>query len=236
MLLLPCMKSDERDAGTGDPLRTRLAWALAFTGEDLRKATPAALKQWAHDVLRSRQDEASGVHDGPDISGMSFEVFKDRDTFPHYTLRALRPLQREVQRGMNALDRGKPWKLPQLPTVVGLVPAKNDFAERHAGRADKSSRYVVRRYHGSFEATFFAGIADAILAGWSDVRRCAAPTCTRRFLPTHGRQRWCEPRCGSEVRWAKFAPKRKRDYRREYQQRIDKQLGGRKAKVRHRGK
>jgi hypothetical protein len=214
-----------------------MRWLLRFADADLPSLDRRALRQMALDVLRTPHADASGVEHSALTSAMVAEVHGDDATFPRGTLKALAPLQREVRDALKRLAAGKSWAWPVRPRKIGLVPARADVGEHDAGRATDASRHLVRRTHGSFEASFYASVDGILFAGWERVRVCAAPTCKpkRLFVPADPRQRYCSPECLRRTTWEKFAPTRKRDYKAEYDQRIAKRHGP-KVKARHRSR
>jgi hypothetical protein len=212
-----------------------MRWLLNFSAEDLASAAGRSLRSHGRKVLALRQEGASGVVLSDTTSAMLLEVEgAELGLEPwHYTKRVLAELQKELRRAIDALRQGRAWMVPAMPTKRGLVPAAADVEEWAAGRADDTSRYLVRRYQGSFEATFYAAVEDVLVERWEQVRECAAPTCKRLFLRADPRQRYCSSACSQKTCWENFAPTRTRDYKAEYAARIVKSHGP-NVKPRHR--
>ena len=123
---------------------------------------------------------------------------------------ALRDLQNEIRRGIQAVRDGR-WWVVKGPTQFGIA---------RWGR-------VVRKGHrgGGFRTLFLAITLDIVEAYWPEMRAC--PRCLAWFL-RQGKQMFCSPECGRKSRWARFAPGRpKRDYRAERERAVRKRTAPR---------
>ena len=246
---------------TGKPSEDQMRWVLGFAEADLSTLELERLRQMGRDAIQMTQEEALGISLGTLASslrhtsgksskdrwikyrrshrrtesqnGMLLEVWAGDSTFPRYTRATLKTLQVEVRECLRALVEGEAWPLPEVPVKEAIVPAVSDVGEHWAGRADDTSRYLVRRYHGTFAATFYAAIRDVLVVWWERLRLCEAPTCRRLFIRDDPRRRFCSPGCLQDTTWKKFAPTRVRDYKAEYAARVVKRHGP-KVKPRHR--
>ncbi len=93
---------------------------------------------------------------------------------------------------------------------------------------------LVRSYPGQLSVIFLAAAADVLVTWWPQLRRCKHAPCRAWFLPRHGRQVYHNADCSYKARWSKFASKRERNYREEYEKRLEreKKRGARSPKRR----
>jgi hypothetical protein len=148
-------------------------------------------------------------------------------------LDTVRALQRTLRDGLATLRAGHGWVLPSADETLLVPQEAPEDVEKPDPKFFPSD--LRREMTGPLEDVFILTAADALLTGWGAICVCAAPTCQNLFVPDDPRQKYCSPRCGQQTQWARFAPKRKRDYHAEYEARITRQLG-RKPKIRRRSR
>lgn len=192
-------------------------WILDVAQMDLSVASPSMLRRLARRAVAeaSGREGVRSVEYGAADSAMLLEVEGGSNTFPEATRSWLKARQREVSGCLEALLAGRGWQLPEAARVVGVMPIRNG---------------LVPRYSGSPRALLYSRVVDVLRERLSDIRRCVG--CGLLFVPHDGRQRFHSLRCGQATRWAKYSPRRKRDYSAEYRARVKKQTG--QTKIRRR--
>jgi hypothetical protein len=149
------------------------------------------------DLMNLREGEKHDIDlDAVNFAGCEETSFRRR--FPK-----LVSLQGQISRGLECLWAGKTWRLPPSPAME-LEPKEIE------GR-----RRIFGLYLGSFERNFLLAAVDEIIRAWSTLRRCAYRQCRNFFIPS-GRQIYCSHQCTKKENWARFAPRRQRDYKAEF--------------------
>ena len=196
------------------PTLDDLRWLLGFATDDLNQLPPGALFDRARQLnafMFGRMAKPSGSL----IAQLSMakqlvpsDMSRKPEAIRMRTLQAMLPLQRALGEGLERLVAGKEWELPGLPSTVLVVDGK-----------------FARRVRGTFEDAFVVAVADVLRDWWSELRTCASPGCKVLFVADDPRQKYHSQACGQKAQWGRFAPKRKRDYRREYEARVKRKTG-----------
>jgi hypothetical protein len=182
----------------------RIEWLLDFLGRDLAKARWGELFDLRNDVLhildRDRQRFVADILGGEPEEYPTGEELRG----------VLADAQGAVLDGLNRLSSDDVWE----PFPDGSEP------EWRLQRTD-DGKHLMRFYVGDIRTIFVAASADLVLEFWRGMRRCEREECDRWFLPRHGKQKYHDPACSVRVRQAKY--KSKRDYSREYKDRVTRE-------------
>ena len=137
------------------------------------------------------------------------------------------------------------WATGQLPPIELVMQLRDDarkgirrVREGHWFELEHGIGYGIAKFgdrifrgsrRGTFPDLFRAAVMDTLQDFWGRLREC--PRCHELFLKV-GKQKYCGPVCSRRANWDAFQGRRnERDYRREYEKRVQKRLGP-KAKVR----
>ncbi|MGH9322584.1 MAG: hypothetical protein ACRD3V_22200 [Vicinamibacteria bacterium] len=207
--------------------RDRVLWLLEFVRRDIAALRFGELFDLREDALHRFRVEASitpvegnvmifGATPGDRLEDWYPVAAEDRSLdISETTARTLTKLQERVRAGMDALETTGVWR----PFSERNLEPPEWFLER---REDGT---LGRRYPGRITSVFLAAVSDLLEKWWPELRRCERKECRAWFLPQHGRQVYHDSNCSYQVRWAKFAKKRKRDYHGEYEKRVKREVG-----------
>jgi hypothetical protein len=215
------------------PEPERIDWLLKFLRRDVRLLRPGERLDLVADVekyLMARVDARHSVDSRDDSPADDPETA----TVDIQRRAKLESLQTEIGNGVRALEGGATWKV--------FEPLRFAPGEHGDGEVDRREHLIGGRPpHWAFRRTddgeigwYFEGndrqvaLANAVLLlvrWWPQLQRCAH--CGSLFRPSHGRQRYDDPKCSFAARWSRFAPNRQRDYQKEYTTRVRRRLGAR---------
>jgi hypothetical protein len=164
------------------------------------------------DAWRALRREAwEFINDGDSVIERDTHVgFSTDETAVLVDPTAIRDVQEEIRRGLQAVHDGHWWSVT-APKAYGIA------------RWGQGVRRGLRS--GVFKVLFVATALDIVEAHWSDMRRC--PWCELWFL-RRGKQAYCSTACSRKSRWMRFKPHRRaRDYRAERERAVRNRLGAR---------
>jgi hypothetical protein len=196
----------------------RVTWILQFVYVDLETLDDEAV--YAYTVEAVQLITGASTVTGTDKRAM-YEAYGPRRRGTQFSTPArtlLTDLQGRLTDGVDALKAGQPWQ------IAG--PRRWRLEVRTDGT-------ISTEYEDELRTRFTAAAAETLSAMWKDLRWCSRHSCGRRFLPISRRQQYCEPRCSNLARWARFAPKRERDYPAEYEARLKRRYGRKMRVHRH---
>jgi hypothetical protein len=195
--------------------RERIVWLLAFLRRDVAALRPGELLALRNDVfpyLHCADLATLTVLDADELRALGPVPPRRADVNSQQVIAAARHLmaglQDQLRAGVDALQQAGAWQ-----PFARERPAPHWSLER---RADGTVR---RAYMGAWSTITLASAADLFVRWWSQLRRCEHEPCRAWFLPTHGRQRYHNPRCSGEARYQRFKPTR--NYKNEYARRYD---------------
>ena len=199
----------------------RLLWLLDFLSRDIAALRTGELLDLRDDIIAFCLSLNSSVgainvmskRDRQDMYLLAGTFEKGHDRLVEKLRDLLGELQSSILNGVSQLRSGEVWS----PFEVGKGP-EWELQLRKDGT-------VRRKFSSELRQGFLASAADLLSRWWPALRRCAHEPCGALFLPRHGRQKYHDPGCSQRTRWANFAPTRKRNYRKEYDDRVKREHG-----------
>jgi hypothetical protein len=195
--------------------RERIVWLLAFLRRDVAALPPGDLLALRNDVfpyLHYADQATVTVIDPDELHAFGPVPPRRADMNAEQVISAacnlMAGLQGQLLAGIDQLQQAGVWQ------PFGLQgPAPPWSLER---RPDGTIR---RAYLGAWRTITLASAIDLLVRWWPQLRRCEHGPCSAWFLPTHGRQRYHDPRCSGAARYQRFKPTR--NYKNEYARRYD---------------
>lgn len=190
----------ERTSNRFPTRESRAKWLLQFRTIDFSSLTPGQ-------ALDLRQNAMALVSGNLMDFGTRDEAV---NSLEGPQLDVLRSLQAELRAGLATAWEGDDWMLPE-PTASGITRVGKHF--------DSVSR------SRSFRVAFLAVTHDILRECGPRVMGC--PRCGELYFKV-GKQKYCSAVCSRKARWERFTLTRpSRNYRREYEQAVQRKLGAR---------
>jgi hypothetical protein len=197
------------------PDRERILWLLDFLRRDVTTLRPGELITLRNGVfphLHWAELATVTVHDADELRALGPVPPTRADMTSQQVIAAARDLMAGLQDALRIGVQG-------LQETGSWWPFALDRPAPHWSLERRPDGTVQRAYMGSWRTITLAVAADLLVRWWSQLRRCEHEPCRAWFLPTHGRQRYHDPRCSADVRYQRFKPTR--DYKAEYARRYD---------------
>jgi len=189
--------------------RDRIVWLLGFLQRDVAALRPG---EWL-DLRTDAQQYLRPVMSYPGPEPGSAPEFEDVMTALHGELLA----------GLTSIADNHCWTLA-TPLARVLV----HFQQQ------RDNRLLPVYEPPTLADGLRSATIDLVTRWFPQLRRCKR--CGAWFLPRHGRQVFHDFACASQARWAKFAPRRQRDYHAEYVKRMKRVMPGAKPERRPRAR